>query len=132
MKAVAQEDLAGCAVACAAFVLGITYGKALKLFDSKGAGKSGYYCREIVEALGRAGKKYSFAYVKPGKRMLLKRPMCIVFVKKSGKYPLGHYLARAGCGLWMNPWVNFPKIKGVKAGFQKSLPGKAQYVVYPE
>ncbi|HLD58016.1 MAG TPA: hypothetical protein VI977_00025 [archaeon] len=131
MKPIAQEDLFGCAVACVAFIIGTTYKKALKLFEHpEDRNLKGYYCRDIVKALDRAGKKYSYAYLKKNKKQVLKTPLYIVYLKKSKEYPSGHYLVRAKNRLWMNPWINFPKIRQAKSGFQTKLPGKPQWIIY--
>jgi len=60
---------------------------------------------------------------------LLNQNGAIVFVERSKKYPAGHYLIKTKKG-WMNPWINFPNISSAKSGFQKVLPGKAQWIIY--
>jgi len=130
MKAVTQEHACGCAVACVAAVLGTTYKKALALFDDPGhAGNRGYYCREIVEALGKAGRRYAYSYVKAG-RDAIRLPGTIVFIRKSAGYPSGHFLARTD-GAWMDPWINFPRVNPACSGFRRRLPGKAGWVIRP-
>src|SRR5439155_1668986 len=63
IASVTQEHGAGCAVACVAFVLGTSYQEALALFKRPNhAWGRGFYCREIIEALETAGKKYSFVH----------------------------------------------------------------------
>ena len=132
MTPVTQEHSSGCAVACVAAILGISYKRALRLFEKPGyAGTRGYYCREIVKALGKNGKDYSYSYLKSGKKKLTSIPFSIVYVHKSRKYPLGHFLARAEDGSWMDPWINYPLVKPAKSGFRKKLPGKAGWVIYP-
>lgn len=129
---VTQEHGTGCGVACTAFVLNLTYSEALYYFLKPAqAWGRGFYCREVVAALGRAGKTYTQSYVKSKGRQLLKIPGMIVFVGRSEKYPLGHYLVRTIRGDWMNPWINFPVIAPAKSGFQRRLPGKVIYVLYP-
>jgi hypothetical protein len=61
----------------------------------------------------------------------LKVPGTIVYVEKSIKYPLGHYLVKTKQGVWMNPWKNFPSIAPAKSAFQKRLPGTPLYAIYP-
>lgn len=109
MKVIAQEDLLGCGVACAAFVLQKNYQQTLKLFPSgkKKAGVIGFYCREIVEVLIKEGLQYMFAYVKPHSRKTIYTEGAIVFIRKSPKYPGGHYICYTN-GMWMDPWINFP------------------------
>jgi len=59
----------------------------------------------------------------------------IVFIKRSVRYPAGHYLARMN-GQWMDPWINFPNdqniknIKNATSGFRKKLPGKPIYALF--
>ena len=60
---------------------------------------------------------------------LLNRNGTIVFIERSKKYPAGHYLVKTEKG-WMNSWINFPNISPTKSGFQKVLPGKAQWIIY--
>ncbi len=131
-KPVAQEHTAGCAVACVAFILNISYQKALLLFTNGKyhVGVRGFYAREVVAALDRYGKRYSYHYINKRNLRRIYEEGSIVFIGRSKKYPLGHYLCRRGSS-WMNPWYNFPKIKHAKAQFQKRLPGKPIYVIKP-
>ena len=132
MKPVTQEQSMGCAVACVASLLRISYSKVLEFFKkSKAASSVGYYCRDICQALQKAGKKYQYQHVSPKNKRFLSKTGVIVFIKKSKQYPLGHYLLRTAKG-WMNPWINYPHIKPAKAGIQKRLPGKAQWVIFPK
>lgn len=125
---VKQENVMGCGVACVAFVLNIKYQKALKLFKNpQNAGSRGFYCKDIVEALGK--KNLDFKYIKNLKiKKLTYKNNSIVYVGKSKKYPAGHYLSRWG-SKWMDPWINFPN-RPIKAGFRKRLPEKSIYVVF--
>ena len=67
-KAIAQEHGTGCGVSCVAFVLGKSYQGALKLFGRpKNATTCGYSCRDIVTALSKGGRDYSYSYLKPSK-----------------------------------------------------------------
>jgi len=132
MKTVTQQQPAGCGIACVATVLGVSYDRASLLFDNPEHGISrGFYCKEIVQALKKAGKEYAHAWVKPSKKHLLSRQNAIVYIKKSKRYPLGHYLAHHKTKGWMNPWINFPRIDPAKSGWNKRLPGDAQYIIYP-
>ena len=131
-KSVTQSHGTGCAVACCAYVLGLTYQKALKLFSRPHqAWGRGFYCREIVEALSAAQMKYSYCYLKQKKSHLLSVPGTIVYVVDPNQYPLGHYLVRTPQGDWMNPWSNFPVITPAKSSFQRRLPGEAKYAIFP-
>ena len=133
MKPVVQKHSLGCGVACVAFVLGKSYDEAMPLFPqgSKKAGTIGFLCREIAKALEKAGKNYEYRYIKPRVRRRIYENGTIVFIKKSKKYPAGHYLARA-TGKWMDPWINFGKEKDfekARAGVRKRLPGKPIYAI---
>jgi hypothetical protein len=88
----------------------------------------------LVAILDRSGYFYQYRYLKPRLRKIIYRDDVIVFIKRSKKYPFGHYLVRYQ-NLWMDPWINFPKekdVKKAKAGFRKRLPGKAIYALFPK
>lgn len=129
MKAVTQQDLYGCAVACVAFVLKISYLKSLSLFvlGKKKAATVGFYCKEIVSALKKKGLNYKLIYVGGKNKKNIYKNGTIVFIKKSKKYYSGHYLCRFE-GKWMDSWINFPYEKR-QAGFRKRLPGKLLYAI---
>lgn len=131
-KSVTQKDDFGCSIACVAFINGVTYKTAkIKWFKSKDAKTIGYFCRDVVRAFKLVNKNYGYKYVK---RKLKFKENSIVFIKRSKRYPAGHYLAKTKEG-WMDPWINFnthkPDIKKAKAGFRKRLPGKPIYVIFP-
>ncbi len=117
----------GCAVACVASLLSISYQDALSLFSHPArASTKGFYCRDIIAALAR--KRVSYTYKKYVGNTI--KDGTIVFFHRSNSYPLGHYLLKTRRG-WMNPWINYPTITSAKAGFQKRLPGKAQWIINP-
>ena len=131
MKAVKQEHFFGCAVACVATILKISYKNTLKSFDdgNERAKFRGFYCREIITALKTYGLNYALKYV--GRRKHHKYPLgTIIHIKKSKKYPVGHYLVCTENG-WMDSWINFPKLDA-RASFRKRLPGKPVYAVIPQ
>ena len=135
MKEVKQEHTFGCSVACAAAVMGVSYQEALAVFSDgqEKALKVGFYCREIVEALGKVGLKYEYKRFNATQHRNLHKSGTIVFLRKSEKYPTGHYLVRHN-RLWMDPWINLTKdttIAKAKAGFRKRLPGKPIYIIFP-
>ncbi len=122
----------GCAVACVASLLGTSYKRALVLFNNKPyAPTKGYYCKDISKALKKRRLVYVWKKVLLGVNPLLNKEGVIVFIARSKKYPAGHYLLKTDRG-WMNPWINFPEIAPAKAGFQKRLPGKPQWIMYPK
>jgi len=135
-KPVLQKHPFGCGVACVAFILGRNYSATLKLFrDGKCKVKNrGFYCKEIVEVLNKKEAEFEYKYIKDGVRRKIYQDYSIVFVKRSKKYPVGHYLCRYK-NIWIDPWINFQKnqnIKEAEAGSRKRLPGKAVYVILPK
>ncbi len=131
-RPVTQEHLMGCGIACVAFVCGITYRFAKRHFRGLGDTDSrGYMCRDMVIALGRAGKSYASRHLK---RRMRYPEGTLVFIRRSKRYPAGHYLAKSKRG-WMDPWLNFDSstadIRHARSGFRKRLPGKAIYAIAP-
>ncbi|MGA2130466.1 MAG: cysteine peptidase family C39 domain-containing protein [Candidatus Pacearchaeota archaeon] len=129
LKPIMQEHTAGCGIACTASILNINYKKALKFFNKKYVSRRGYYCNEIVKALNKNGLNYQYVKVNNKTKKFLQKPGTIVFVERSKKYDIGHYVLKTNKG-WMNPWVNYPNLNPVNAGFEKKLPGKAQWIIY--
>lgn len=131
MKPVRQENGLGCAVACVAFVLKIPYSEALtSFFDGKRRIKeeANFYCPEIVKILNSEGLSYVWQKLKKKNLGVIDKNLSIVFIKKSSKYPYGHFLCRYN-NSWMDPWINLPN-KNIEAGFRKELPGEPTYVVF--
>lgn len=129
---VIQEDSFGCAVVCVAFVLSISYKEALNLFEEGKvrAQSEGFYCREIAEVLTQhSGNLYGYRY-RGSSRKGKFRENTIVLIKKSKKYPEGHYLSRVE-NKWMDPWSNFP-ILPRRARLRRNLPDKPIYEVFPK
>jgi hypothetical protein len=125
-KPVTQEDVAGCGIACVAFLAGVKYDEAkVRYFKEKGTNTKGYWCRDIVKALSTAGMNYTYVHVKGRPRF---RDGTIVFIARSKQYPLGHYLVKDRRG-WMNPWKNFPLLKA-ESGFERRLLGKPIYAIF--
>ena len=129
MKPISQETIMGCAVACCASLSGLSYKKMQDYFDN---GKlkeqtTGFYNKDIVSALNRVGIKAKGYSIKGwgNKKIMIGT---IVFIKRSKKYPKGHFLLKTKRG-WMNPWMNYPNINPARAGFQKELPGKVDWVI---
>jgi len=128
-KSVMQEDGMGCGIASTAFLLGKTYKETLNLFeDGKVKAQTvGFQCKEISNILNSVGLNYKNTYIRGKIKKALYKPRTIVFIKRSKKYPYGHYLCRAE-GKWMDPWINFPD-QDRRAGFRKRLPGRPIYVI---
>jgi hypothetical protein len=95
---VTQEEGMGCAVACVASLLGITYEEALGLFEENYATSRGYYCGEIVGALERGGLFYSYVTSSSGNLHLIDRIGTIIFVGFCEDFPFGHFLLRTKNG----------------------------------
>jgi len=135
MKLVHQQDGLGCSFACLASLLGISYKKVLCLVDD-GKNKAkhrGLYCRDIVNTLRANGfTDVYFQYLKPKRKRGIYRDGTIIFIKKSKRYPAGHYLLRTN-DKWMDPWLNFVNDSDValaKAGYRKRLPGVPIYAIF--
>ena len=131
MNLIKQEDPFGCGIACVASILKINYKTALSLFldGRRKATETGFYCREIIEALENNGLKYEYKYLKSKTRKNMYKPGAIVFLRRSKRYPDGHYLTRSD-NIWLDSWINFPS-EEMKSGFRKRLPEKPIYVIYP-
>lgn len=130
-KSITQGGPSGCAVACVAKILNIPYSKALKLFNN---GKvkhiyAGFYCKEIVLVLKKVGIESEWKYITKKLYKRINEQNTIVFIKRSAKYPQGHYLCRVG-NKWMDPWINMPNIIPAKSGFLNKLPDKPIYAVF--
>lgn len=128
-RSVTQEEPLGCGIACVAYICEISYKTAKKKYfkNNNRAITLGYFCKDLVTALSKAGKSYSFMRVK--KKPTFKNGT-IVFISRSKRYPMGHYLVKTDYG-WMNPWINFPDIKPARSCFSKKLPGKPVYMIFP-
>lgn len=131
-NATVQEDPMGCGVACASFITNKTYRATLKLFEKPDYSKTrGFCCKEIVRVLRQANLSYKYKYINNSKiKKMIYKNNTIVYLRRSKKYPAGHYLCRWN-GLWMDSWINFPD-ENKKAGFRKRLPQKPIYVIYQE
>ncbi|MBI2043117.1 hypothetical protein HYT25_01880 [Candidatus Pacearchaeota archaeon] len=127
-KPITQEEPMGCGVACVASLLGISYKKTLKLFGRNYNLKKGAYCDDIVKTLKKAGLNYNYSKVNGKTKKYINKIGSIIFISPTKKYRIGHYLLKTENG-WMNPWVNLPK-NPIKAGLQKKLPGKPQWIIY--
>jgi len=130
---ITQKHEFGCGVACTAFVSGKSYSKIVSLLDKKKAGSTGFYCKDLMSILLKLGFKYEYKYLKPKLKRKIYKDGVIIFVKRSKKYPSGHYLVRYKSH-WMDPWINFRKnanIINAKSGFRKRVPGKAVYALFP-
>jgi len=119
----------GCGIACVAYIARKKYDEVLDLFEKGYAETRGYYCRDLVNALDMLGLKYSYKKATEKNKSLVRKDESIIFIRRSSKYPEGHYIVKTKIG-WMNPWVNFPESNPIKSGFNKRLHGQAQWVLY--
>ena len=132
MKPIKQEHSYGCCIACLAFILQTDYKTVLNSIKG-GAYKAeniGFFCRNLTMILNSKGHKYKWKYLKPRIRKRIYSTNVIVFIKRSKKYPAGHYLVRHE-DKWMDSWINFPNLP-IKAGFRRRLSEKAIYAIIPE
>lgn len=131
MKPINQEDDFGCAVACIAFILNISYKETLGFFkdgQERVKNKANFYCPELVNILNSFDLNYDYEKINKINENKIYKEYSIVFIGKNKKYRYGHFLCRYN-GLWMDSWINFPD-NDRKAGFRKRLPEKPIYFVY--
>lgn len=130
---IAQKHTMGCGVASVANVLGISYNRALYLFDNgkENVKDTGFLCKDIVAALNKSGKNYHYGYINQTIRKKIYNPGTIVFIRRSKRYPYGHYLTRSN-NRWVDPWINLRYDKEPRhsiAGIRERLLGKAIYAI---
>lgn len=128
MKLVVQKHPMGCGIACVASLAGVSYDKAISLVDKKYAISRGYYCNELVKLLKKLGLEYKYEKASKKNQEHIQESGSIVFIKRDKSYPYGHFLLKTKKG-WMNPWINFPIMAPAKAGYNKNLPGKAEWII---
>ena len=132
MKPITQEEPMGCAIACVAFLLNTSYRVAKNMFKyPEHSFTRGFYCGEITNVLNKGGLNYTFYKFKKEHQKIINMSGVMVFTERNKNYPSGHFLVKTKNG-WMNPWINFPHIVPSKSGFQKTLPGNIQWIIYPK
>lgn len=130
---ITQEDGMGCGAACVAFAANKTYKEAVAVLGQDKARTVGFHLKEIVDALSEYELNYRFKHVKPKIKQLIYQEDVIVFIKRSARYPYGHYLIRHN-GLWADPWINLvldKELTNAKSGYRQRLPGEAQWAILP-
>lgn len=130
---IVQKDPYGCGIACVAFILNKEYFEVLSLIESGSfkAKNSGFSCKDLVMILKKVQKDYRYKYITTKLKKKIYNNYTIIFIKRSKKYPAGHYLCRYN-KQWMDPWLNFQinhNINKAKSGFRKRLPGKPIYMI---
>lgn len=131
-KPIVQKHNFGCSLACLAFLINQSYDDLVNQFSLKKARTSGFYCRELVAYLLKIGYQAEYHYLNKKWRRKIYLEKTIVFVRRSKRYPFGHYLIRYQ-NQWMDPWINFFKTKEIKnavAGFRRRLPEKPIYGIF--
>lgn len=135
-KSITQRDPYGCGIACLAYALDKSYSEIYTLIPGARmkAKTSGFVLKELITVLCiNTGKSYVSHYIKPHLKRKIYEPNTIVFIKRSQKYPMGHYLIRTEHRAWMDPWYNFPSnLKQAKSGFRRRLPGTPIYMIRVE
>lgn len=128
MKLVTQEGAMGCAVACTASLLGLTYKDTLKKFKDgkKKHSDIGFYVYDIKKVLADNNlnpKTYNLS------RQKMKFKIGdIIFTKETKDDLLGHYLFKTKKG-WMDCWINYPSVIPAKSGYRKRFLGKALWLI---
>ena len=132
-KSITREDSFGCSIACIAWITNKSYKRAKKEYfkDANSAHIFGYLCRDLVAALAKLKKQYSYKYLK-GKIKVSWR--LYLLPKKIQAISHWHYLVKTSEGC-MDPWINFgyrnADLNMANSGFRKRLPGKPIYVILP-
>lgn len=131
---ITQEDDMGCGAACVAFAANKPYKQVAIFMGREKARTAGFQLRELVDALAKYGLDYRFKHVKPRMKRSIYHEGAIVFIRRSARYPYGHFLIRHN-ELWADPWINLvvdKNLKHAKSGYRQRLPGKAQWAVLPK
>lgn len=132
-KSITQESNYGCGIACFAFATHQKYQQAAVWLGEEQAQSNRLWCKDLATALNRYGLNYVSKYAKPHVLEKMNEEGAIVLVRRSKKYPVGHYLIRHK-RVWMDPWINLPEnndIAQAKSGFRSTLPGEPMYIVSP-
>ena len=133
-ESITQEFDYGCGIACFAFALNVTYKQAAKQLGEVQANSTRFWIKDFATALNISGKHYITKHLKPSVMRKIYKEGAIVLIRRSKRYPTGHYLIRHK-GHWMDPWINLPSNKSIEhaeSGFRKRLPGKPMYALLPQ
>ncbi|MEX0896155.1 MAG: cysteine peptidase family C39 domain-containing protein [Patescibacteria group bacterium] len=134
MRSVTQQDSYGCSLACISFLVKKEYQQIATLVRKEQAQTKGFTCKELIKILLYFNLDYEYKYLKPRWKSKIYQEGVIVFIKRSKRYPSGHYLIRSN-NLWMDPWINFnpqAEIENAKSSFRKRLPGRPIYALFPK
>lgn len=133
-ESITQEFEYGCGIACFAFALRISYRQAEQLLGTAQATNMRFWVKDLTRELNQAGLQYRSMHIKHKNKHRVYRAGTIVLIRRSSRYPAGHYLIRHDKS-WMDPWINLPDGSGItnaKSGFRKRLPGTAMYAIVPK
>lgn len=128
---VAQEHGYGCAVACVAEILGVSYAEALSYFHDgfRKATTEGFYLAEICLVMQAQGWQSYWVAAQPYFVPKQGQLHTIAFLPKGDLYPAGHYVVQDYKDRWSNSYVNFPAWPA-KAGLHKELPLQPEYLIF--
>ncbi len=120
---IAQEHELGCAVACVANMLEISYSEAYTLFNDIHSQVLyfGFACPQIVYALDKAGWDSDITFVRDDYNALkmIEQENTIIYLDKSDCCPMGHFLLRKS-DRWIDTYINAPGFP-MKAGYRDEL-----------
>ena len=131
-ESITQEFEYGCGIACFAFATRMTYQQATKYLGEMQANSERFWIKDLTNALNVYGKNYVSRHIKPHLKIKVNEEGTIVLIRRSKRYPSGHYLIRHN-GHWMDPWINVllnSDIKSAKSGYRKRLPGRPMYALF--
>ena len=133
-----QHDINGCGIAVLANLLESDYSTIKSDFENFFYPiNRGIKVFDVVKYLETKSFHYETKFINPKKLSdeeglnIAKTINSITLIRKSNKYPIGHYLLRTKEG-WIDPWFNLPSIDNVHAGIREDLPNPAMYVILPK
>jgi hypothetical protein len=132
-QSITQEFSYGCGIACYAFALNLSYKQAVEQLGQTQANSDRFWVKDFREALNQAGLTYTSKHSKSLDRNHTFEEGTIILIRRSRRYPTGHYLIRYQ-GAWMDPWINLPyssDISKASSGFRQRLPGKVMFALLP-
>lgn len=133
-EAITQKHDMACGLACVCYVANEPYDNLASKQSDERLNIAGFCCPELVELLNGLGQRYAWKKLSESERDSEFSIGDIVFVEPSSYLPYGHFLAKTEDG-WMDPWINLnpedPDVSKARAGIRETLPGRAEYLVFP-
>jgi hypothetical protein len=133
MQPVTQEYDYGCAIACIAFVLGLSYKETASMLSLLQQSSDRYYVQNLRHDLEViTGQSWSHKFIKEGADYSNIPDMSIVLIRRNPVHKYGHYLVKTKWG-YMDPWINLNKsndIKLAKSGYRATLPSTPMYKIF--